>query len=213
MEIDDVVRDTFGRPLEAHSFEPINRRSWIRSQKVPIREEVGVRALKGHQFVPAWSISLDFVPHVTKTGRIAWHRTAKQHRADLGVDPVDDPKRLSAGRLVVWGMGPQDGVRKALDRSAGLAVELAEQWFGRITDVPSLIPVFEEAERQPAVRFGFDDYVQHRLAYAFVLARTGNTERARTELDRWCQRHLFGQFGPPEDTRSAAAEKLHELIG
>jgi hypothetical protein len=211
--MDEVIRDAFGRRLEARSFEPINRRSWVRSQKVPIREEVGVRALKGHRFVPAWSISLDFVPHVTETGRIAWHRTAKQHRADLGVDPVDDPKRLRAGRLVVWGMGPQDGVRKALDRSAGLAVELAEQWFGRITDVPSLIPVFEEAERQPAVRFGFDDYVQHRLAYAFVLARTGNTERARTELDRWCQRHLFGQFGPPEDTRSAAAERLHELIG
>lgn len=62
------------------------------------------------------------------------------------------------------GMRRRADVRKALNASADLTVRLAEQWFGRISDVPSLLPLFEEAERQPVVRFGFDNDVQHQLA-------------------------------------------------
>lgn len=71
-------------------FESRARRSWIRSTKLPIREEVGLGALKGYSFSPGWAVSLDFVPHVTSTGRVKQHRTDKQFRADLGVDPLDE---------------------------------------------------------------------------------------------------------------------------
>lgn len=196
-ELDAIVQDTFGRLLVDRRFERINRRSWVRSEKPSIREEVGVGPLKGYSFMPGWSISLDFVPHVSKSGEIAWHRTAKQYRADLEIEPADDPKRLRADRLAVRGMAGADVVRRACERSAALTIELAEDWFARISDVASLVPLFEEAEHRPVVRFGFDNYVQHRLAYAFVLARAGELVRARAELDRWCERHVFGQFGPP----------------
>ena len=211
-EVDELVQETFGRDLGSRGFEQINLRSWVGSDKAPIREEVGVGSLKGYSFMPGWSISLDFVPHVTKTGKIAWHRTAKQHRADLGIDPADDPKRLQADRLAVRGMAREDDVRRSLRRSSVLTAELSEAWFSRINDVPSLVSLFEEAERQPVVRFGFDNYVQHRLAFAFVLARTGDLTRARAELDRWCELHVYGQFGPAEGRRSDLQGELRDLL-
>lgn len=211
-EIDELVQETFGQDLESRGFEQIDRRSWVRSGKAPIREEVGLGSLKGYSFMPGWSISLDFVPHVTKAGKVAWHRTAKQHRADLGIDPADDPKRLQADRLAVRGMARRGDVRRSLQRSSALTAELSESWFSRINDLASLVPLFEEAERQPAVRFGFDNYVQHRLAFAFVLARTGDLTRARAELDRWCELHVQGQFGPADGLGSDLQVELKDLL-
>ena len=211
-EIDELLRETFGSVLGDRAFEQINRRSWVRSRKTPIREAVGIASLKGYSFMPGWSISLDFVPHVTTSGRIAWHRTAEQHRADLGVDPLDDPERLPADRLMIRGMGRRDAVHRGLKRSAAIAVDLAEAWFSRISDVASLIPLFEEAERQCNERFGFDNYVQHRLAFAFVLARTGDLDRARAELDRWCERHISVGFELEASRRSSLRGELHALL-
>jgi hypothetical protein len=82
----------------------------------------------------------------------------------------------------------------------------------RISDVSSLVPLYEEAEQQQVVRFGFDNYVQHRLAFAFVLAKVGDLSRAHSELDRWCQLHIQGGFGPPEDKRPDLQRRLHELL-
>jgi hypothetical protein len=112
----------------------------------------------------------------------------------------------------VSGWRQQRGLGKSLRRGATLTIELAEAWFRRITDVASLVPLFEEAERQPFERFGFDNYTQHRLAYSFVLARTGDLTQARIQIDRGCQTHVFGRFGSIEERRQPLAERPHQLL-
>jgi hypothetical protein len=160
--------------------------------------------LKGYSFVPGWSLSLDFVPHVTRTGRIAWHRSAKQHRADLGVDPLDYPDQYDVDRLVIPGMRSLAQFRAAAQRSAELTIEYAEEWFEPIRDLPGLVAAFERAEAAHSLRFGFDNYVQHRLAYAFVLAEAGENERATAQLDRWCASLAANE---------RLAADLHRLLG
>lgn len=188
-DIDAVIQEAFGTRLMDREFEQVSRRTWVRSSKAPIRQEVGVSALRGYSFVPGWSLSLDFVPHVTRTGRVAWHRSARQHVANLGVDPVDYPDRYYLDRLVVPGMRSVAQFRKAAQRSAALTMQYAEDWFGPIQDQGALVAVFEKAESASTVRLGFDNHVQHRLAFAFVLAEAGKHERAVAQLDRWCAKH------------------------
>jgi hypothetical protein len=204
-EIDEVIAEELGMRLLPRGFEQVSRRSWVRSSAAPIRHEVGIGALKGYSFAPGWSVSLDFVPHVTKTGRVAWHRTAKQHHGDLSIDPLDYPTQYDVDVLVVQGMRSLKTFRKALKRSSDLTVHHAETWFEPITDLPGLIAAFERAEAHDSPRFGFDNYVQHRLAFAFVLAAAGESERGAAELDRWCVTHAADEDIAAELRRLLAA--------
>jgi hypothetical protein len=188
-DMDNVIQEVLGTRLLDRGFEQVRRRSWVRSSTAPIRHEVGVGALKGYSLVPGWSLSLDFVSHVTKTGRIAWHRSAKQHYSDLGVDPLDYADRYDVDRLVIPGMRSLAQFRKATQCSAELTIRYAEEWFEPIQDLTALVVAFERAEAAHSPRFGFDNYVQHRLAYAFFLAEAGEHERATAELDLWCDKH------------------------
>lgn len=208
-EIDTIIDDEFGPRLESLGFERIRRRTWVRSDKVPIREEIGVGALKGYSFGPGWSVSLDFVPHVTSTGTVKTHRTAKQHVADLGVDPLDLPSEFDLGTFTVHGMASRRPVERAMRRSAIATIRSATSWFDRISDVRSLLPLYEEAIEQPVHRFGFDNHVQYRLSYAFVLAATSQGEAAREQLDQWCDLHL-SSLAP--DRASRVRSELHERL-
>jgi hypothetical protein len=211
-EVDEIVGKEFGSRLQPRQFEQVARRTWVRSAKAPIREGVGLTAIKGYSFVPVWSISLDVVPHVTSTGRVEWHRTAKRHVVDLGVDPLDQPDRVDVDALVIRGMRTARQFQRAAGRSAELVVGLAEAWFARINDVASLLPLYEEAQHAPVVRFGFDNHLQWQLSYAFVLAHVGSIDSARSALDNWCARSLDRLSGVTDDRRSAIRRQLHELL-
>lgn len=107
------------------------------------------------------------------------------------------------------GMSSERSVRRSIRRSASRTVELSNRWFARITDVPSLLPLYAEAIDRPFERFGFDNLVQHRLSYAFVLAATGHHLDAREQLDRWCDTHLRDLT---EDRASRTSAELHERL-
>jgi hypothetical protein len=155
------------------------------------------------------------VPRVTRSGAIAWHRTTKQaaqHHGDLRIDAADSTAPPDPEHLGVDGMSTTTTARRALHRSARLTTHHAEQWFSRMTDVPSLLPIFEDAERQPVIRFGFDNYTQHRLAYAFVLARCDNVTTAHRQLDHWVANEHLMALGLPVERQVAVARRLHELL-
>ena len=187
-KIDDWFHTAYGFELNGHGFEQVGRRRWVRSAKVPIREGIQINALKGYSFAPFWFVSLDPVPDVTAKGHVRWHRTPASALPDLRLDPMDAPDSYDMDALVVSGMQTPADAKEAIKRSTKLTVALALDWFARVTDLPSLVSLYEEVGSRPTVRFGPDNYPQHRLSFAFVLKATGYDILADQEFTLWTQR-------------------------
>ena len=160
----------------------------MRSTKAPVREGIQVNAIKGYSFAPVWFVSLDPVPHVTSTGQIKWHKTAQTARPDLLIDPFDEPSAYDIEALAVSGMQSTTDAKNAIKACTVMAVPRALAWFDRIGDLPSLVSLYEEVRARPVVRFGFDNYTQARLSYAFVLRAAGYEVLAEQEFDLWTER-------------------------
>jgi hypothetical protein len=183
-EMDSILTDTFGSALTGYGFEQVHRRRWVRSIKQPIRELFSVVGMKGACFSPCWGFSLDFVPHVSGSS-VRWHRSAKAALLDLCYDPVDYTR--DAGEWFVPSLEGTSAARKKAARVTRQALELALPWFEGVQTLADLAREFEAKKRRPFVRFGFYNYVQGPLAYAFVLARVGRWTDAEAEISRYLE--------------------------
>jgi len=182
-EMDHVFEDSFGAAFARIGFEAVTPRKWIRTTKVPIRELLTVYSIR-HSYVACWGVSLDYVPHVSGS-TIRWHRTNKSALLDLTYDPLDytlDPNEWRVVRL--FGL---DYARTTAAAVARDTLRLAGEWFDSVHDLPSLIRCFEQQKAPPAVRFGFYNYVQQPLAFAFTLARANRIDEAEAELARYSE--------------------------
>jgi hypothetical protein len=161
-----------------------------------------VSALKGAQHVPRWGISLDFVPHVSGES-VRWHRTNRSAEIDFVFDPVD----FFADWQDKWAISAlhgEAGIVRDAARVLPAAVERALGWFSSFAD-QNLLDRVEEHRRadRPGRRFGFDNWVQQPLAYAFVLARSGKADEATAVLEKWIGARAMN---------SAVEERLRTLL-
>jgi len=176
--VDQIVQEVFSPPLNKLRFEQIERRKWVRSKKPLIREVVQLIAMKGACFSPIWGFSLDFVPHIS-AGRVRWHRTAKSTRLDLSYDPYDYDERPCK----ICQFQSVEGMRITTAKLSDEVVTSSSEFFGPVRTVADLPRAFEEKLKRPTLRFGFLNYIQHPMAYAFVLAKCGRPRKARKWLD------------------------------
>jgi hypothetical protein len=196
-----LVGAGFDDALKPHGFEKISGRRWVRSTKQPIREIVELATINNACFNPRWGFSLDYVPHIA-VGGVKWHRTNKSAMVDLTFDPADlEDIRVWA----IYNTANRESVKLAGIASARRVVALAIPLFERVREVGDLRPVFEDRLRQRNLRFGFFNYVQHPLAYAFTFAKLRNAAAA-TE---WLQK-AFDQR--PDDFDVATRQKLTKLL-
>lgn len=185
-DLRETVVQAFDPVLSAAGYEHVVDLKWVRSGEPWIRHVIeayggrrGVRAVR-------WGISLDFVPHVTGAS-VRWHRTARSARIDLGYDPESfrDEWDFTAQ---AWTISPDLGVPTPGERARSIAAAFdraAFPWLDAIRDLPTLADAFQREESRRGGIFEFDNYIQHRLAYAFTLAKLGRQERAEVQLERW----------------------------
>jgi hypothetical protein len=155
-------------------FERVAPRRWVRSTKAPIRELFDFVTLKTDRIGPRWGISLDFVPHLDRAGRVKWHRTARSAVHDLCHDPLDYVSPTSR-HVIAWTLYPNWPLsfRKEAAPLAGRALQEAHSFWNGITDLPGVLRRIEEKKAQSFVRFGFSNYTQEPLAEAFVRSALG----------------------------------------
>lgn len=179
--IDALIDESYGAALRSRGFAPARPRHWVR-QRVPFAVDLfQVQSLRAAGS-PRWGFSLVFGPEV-KTGRLKWHRTAKTAVFDVVVDPLDIilPEHAS---FIFRKFGPLEKLRATLREQAPRVVEEAQQTWARVRDLEQLAVLLGELQRRKTVRFGFHNYVQHPLAYAFTLARLGRRNEALAELQK-----------------------------
>jgi hypothetical protein len=180
--------------LEPLGLTEIAPRRWIDGSKPPARRLFELQLLKGASLKACWGFSLDFVPHVSGSS-VRWHRSDKTARLDVIVDPVELPQPCFL-------FGPA----RFRDELAGLlpnAVASAQQDWDRGLTYNGMLQLIREIREQNTNCFGYRNYTQLPLAFAFLTAKTGNLDLAERELDEY----LAGDW-----VKKAAAVKLRQLL-
>jgi len=183
-DLDGIFAHSFGAALIANGFVQADHRKWVRSQKLPIRDVFCLTAMKGASYAPCWGFSLDFVPHLSGSS-IRWHGTVKAAMCDLCYDPIDYTNNVE--EWTVSGLFGRDAAKSRAEHLARKSLKLALPWFASVNEIQDLRRQFELAKErsESAVRFGFYNYLQHPLAYAFVLAQVGQLSKAEAELKKY----------------------------
>ena len=202
--VNAAAAGTFGTALAERGLEAIGPRRWGRPGSRSIREVFELQALKGASYTPYWGFSFDFVPHLTGRGEVRWHRTLKSARCDLGCRPIDH--ETSRARRDEWHthrfLTPAELVAD-FTRLADLAVPEAVRWWDRVKDESDLPAAFEERRTRPVVGIPFESYVQEYLAYAFVLARSGDSRAG----------DVLQTLATTLELPGLSIRKLEELVG
>lgn len=168
--------EAFGPRLEEIGLEAMARRKWGDPGERPIRRLFELQPLKGASYTPLWGFSFDFVPHLTGRGEIRWHRTLKNTRFDLACRPIDhEPSDARRREWYTTLFLAPERLGADLRRLADLAIPEATRWWATVRNEDDLPAAFEARRSLPAIGIPFESYTQEYLAFAFVLARAGDS--------------------------------------
>ena len=140
-----------------------------------------------------WGFSLDFVPHISG-GRVRWHRTDKTAVLDV----VLDPKGLHTVSYIHGSARLAEGLRSLLPEATARA---RESWRRGAT-FHGMLDLIQEIRDKHTNCFRYQNYTQLPLAYAFLLAKTGDSRSAEAELDQYALLHRL------DDDEAAKLKKL-----
>lgn len=202
-DFNQAIARRLGVALVEKGFEPVAPRRWVRSTRAPIRDLLEIQAGKGVSYSPMWGFSLDFVPHVTRSGEIKWHRTAKSARFDLEYQPTEDAPLASETRD--WDVSPvatPDELQEDLSRVTRLIMAKAIPFWERVRGIEDLPAVYRQQRIRQSANLPFVSFAQQALASAFVLAKSGDGD-GRSELAEYIRAH---------DVAPETAKKLEELL-
>ena len=186
-DIEPHIENEFSSRLEPLGFQRLDKRKWVRSQKLPIRELFVIGALKGAQYSPVWGFSSGFVPSFR--GRSFRRQTTDKNAImDLVIDPIDITGEVPRQAFGLIGYETEQ-VRTCAEHFVPLA--LAD--FDRVRSVRDFCQFVAERSRLEYRRFGFDMYVQHQLVRGFVNLLTGQQD-AGLEQIREFSRSMDSEF-------------------
>ncbi|QET01768.1 hypothetical protein FOB72_06720 [Cupriavidus pauculus] len=175
-----VIYPVVDAALNPRGFEAVSPLKWVRFDGSPIRQIFAFPAWKGGVIAPRWGLSIDFVPHVSGSS-VRWHRTNKSAIFDLAVDARDRDLDISVIR----------GERFVAEKSSTVveaSIARADEFWRPVNSVEDVVGAFEWLRSHLANGgLGFYNYTQHPIALAFVLARIGDADGARRELDRFLE--------------------------
>jgi hypothetical protein len=202
-KFNQAIGRTLGGALATAGFEPVAPRRWVRSTRAPIRDLLVLQAGKGVSYSPMWGFSLDFVPHVTTSGDVKWHRTAKSARLDLVYIPANHCRLASEARD--WDVSPiatPEELQEDLARVTRMVTAQALPFWERVRGIEDLPSAYREHRSRPPAGLHWGNFPQQVLATAFVLAKSGDAA-GRAELAEYIRAYDVG----PE-----TAKRLEELL-
>ncbi len=184
-EIEPYITQAFAERLEPREFRLVDKRRWIRSTKMPIREIFSIVAVKGGTYSPRWGISCGYVP-ILKSGKFKRQDTERTAAADLMIDPIDITGQVDPHTFrFITGADTQVPV-KQIAACANHFVPLALADFDRVHDLPAFCRFFQERSALEYRRFQFFMHVHHRLTGGFVEILLGRFDEGKRQLAAFC---------------------------
>ena len=179
---DSIIASQLRKHLPQLGLQEAAPRRWIDGSKPPVRRLFLLELLKGASMTASWGFSLDFVPHIS-AGAVRWHRSDKTAMLDVIVNPKSLLQPCSLYGTTVL----EDELQKLMPSAAAAA---AETWRRGAT-YEGMIAIIRDIRDQKSNCHGYYTYTQLPLAHAFLLAKTGALDAARSELDAYLAKHDF----------------------
>jgi hypothetical protein len=189
-----VIGPLLREHLQPLGLTEMTPRRWIDGSQAPARRLFELQLLKGAGLKACWGFSLDFVPHLSG-GSVRWHRSDKAAKLDVIIDPVALPQPT-------YLYGPER-LRAELRGLLPEAVAAAQRDWRRGSTYEGMLALIHDIREHHTNCFGYRNYTQLPLAFAFLTAKTGDLESAERELDEY----LAGSW-----VKEAAATKLRQLL-
>lgn len=184
-----AARDAF----EAHSkladrgFVQVSPGTFCREVGPSLVHMVKLEAPKGGIYAPRWGVSLSFVPHAWNP-KARYHRTLKSARLDLF---ERHPKSINRIKSELWDVGAisvlhGDAYMRATLRSMWSDYEPSiTDWFVHAIDLESCLEIAREQTASGDWTYR-THYPSPRLVLAFLLAKLGRNDEAKSELALYC---------------------------
>lgn len=160
--------------LDPLGFTQITPRYCVDGSNPPVRRLFELCLLKGAGLKACWGFSLDFVPHISG-GCVRWHRSDKTAKLDVIVDPAELPQPS-------YLFGPER-FRDELAMLLPVAVAAAQRDWNRGATYSGMLEIICEIRERNTNCFGYRNYIQLPLAFAFLSAKIGDQKLAEQELD------------------------------
>lgn len=175
-ERDQIIANCLREYLPPLGLTERQTRSWIDGSRAPIRRLFEIKLLKGASLKVNWGFSLDFVPHISG-GRVRWHRTDKTAMLDVVIDPRDvhDASYLH-GRA---------HLTEALHSLLPEVTHRAQKTWQMGSTFGGMLEIIREIRNKQTNVFAYQNYTQLPLAFAFLLAKTGDLQSAENELSKY----------------------------
>jgi hypothetical protein len=206
-ERDAIVECHLNRLLSPLGLTENSARSWIDGSAPPARRMFQISLLKGASMKACWGFSLDFVPHIsgwnlpsTSRRKICRHRTDKSAMLDVIVDPRDLTQYCS-----LFGAAQ---LNSELGQHLPTAVERARETWRRGETWRGMLEIVQELREKPINCFGFHNYTQLPLAFAFLNAKLGDMAAAESELETYVQGCKLG-----DEVAAELIKLAHEVGG
>ena len=183
-------------PLGFQMQKPLH---WIENASAPIRKIFCFSYFKGASVAPSWGLSLDYVPHVSGS-QVKWHRTDKSAMLDLCISSRDS-------RMDMCYLYGNKVLESNLSTAVSLSVGHATNFFASVKSITDLPDAFERTKKYYGEYrgLGYYNYAQHPIAYAFTLAKLGDTKKTEQEFEQ------YYYFKYP-NTKPAVVDKLRKLF-
>jgi hypothetical protein len=206
-EFESKLSAELDRQLAPHGFVETGKRRWGKEWAPEINAMIELEPLKG-AFTAAWGVSLPFVPHLTTDLRVAWHKTLKAARLDLSYHPRDYTE--SRTDWVVSQLATREELATEAPAFASDVAENALAFLAPLRSMEALRSAFESKRDRPFVQFGFANYPQELLAFAFVLARCGRRTEADSQIQAFWTR--VREFDDGANVREETVTVINKLL-
>lgn len=173
-------------------FAQARKGVWARRVDEDITHVLKLEKLKGGAYGMAYALSLSFVPYPF-VPTLKWHRTLKSVSLDLSERPQvhlykEESRTDDQGHYTASGILGERCFREEMARAWELSSTHIRAWFEETCTLNGVLK--KCAERLDRERPGMVRYLPGpRLVRAFTLARTGQKDEAKAELDKFLKEY------------------------
>ncbi len=172
----EIINNTITQDLLKLGYIHTKDYKWIKEDNNEFMKGITAYSLKSMSKAFLWGVSLNFCPSFN--GKLKWHKTIKSADInDFYIDQLDykEPKECTISLFEY--KSEKDLIKRTKD-IISIIINESESFYSRIHHLKDLDILFLEKINRKFIRFGFHNYIQHKLAYSFLLKKIGNIAEA-----------------------------------
>jgi hypothetical protein len=168
----ELINNTVTSELEEYGYKKTKEYKWIKSDNDEFRKGITGYSVKGMSKTFVWGVSLNFCPTYFN-GKLKWHKTEKSADIiDINFNLLDyeNPKDVT---ISCFSYNNEKSLISETKKLIARVIIQSESFYRLIFGLKDLELLYLEKINRKYIRFGFENYPQTILSYAFLLKKIG----------------------------------------